>query len=142
MSYSNEAVDAAFQSADTKGFTGRIRIIRIPVGEAPDEIKLKWIGLVLPCFPTCGYHEDKEKGVLTDAESDRRRTFSVPQKETLEILAGFHPEAAAWWRAHGFPQDGPNACFGFGEDEADIESGVVYQKIRLWDDFGEGNPNR
>ena len=36
----------------SSGATGRVKVTKIPRGEAPEEIRAAWVGLVLPCYPT------------------------------------------------------------------------------------------
>jgi|SRR3989344_2934935 len=106
----------------------QIMITKVPHGEAPENVRQKWLHLVLPC--TCEDACFAAEGVLTgnivDYEYD---AYYVPQQESLAILAQKHPEAAAWWKANGFPKKGH--IFVFSKDEA------VILKSREEDD----NPN-
>jgi hypothetical protein len=45
----------------------------------------------------------------------------------MVILQEKSPEAAKWWRDHGYPKN--EGRFGFGEDEAEIIEGVTHQKF-------------
>ena len=112
--------------------TGRIRIMTVPAGEAPLWVREAWLGLELPCDPYLGYpNGELERGVVTGEEAQRNRCgYSVPQVEALAALENTSPQAAAWWRAQGFPQ--PDKCFGFAENEAEIVNGVTRQRIREW----------
>ncbi len=122
-----------------KTATGRIRIIKIPDGEAPIEIRQAWVGLTLPCDPYLGYPDKGlERGVLTNEEAPRNRCgFSAPQDEAIAILAQSNPKAATWWKEHGFPQ--PDQRFGFAEKEAEIVSGVTHQRMIEITDEMQGN---
>lgn len=122
--------------------TGRIRITKVPDGEAPLVIREAWVGLVLPCDPYLGYPSGGfERGVLSKAEASCNRLgFSVPQNQALVILEQDRSEAAKWWREQGFPRAAQ--YFGFAEGEAEIVSGVVRQNIIEVTDEMMDNPNR
>ena len=89
-----------------------IRIVGIPPGEAPEEIRRAWIGLILPLMHG-GYglrNSWASFGVLTGPKSclgllvmpllRRNRTdgYVVPVLDAVAILEGQHPNAAKWWR--------------------------------------------
>ena len=121
---------------------GRIRIVRVPAGEAPLFVRQVWVGLELPCDPYLGYPSGgMERGVLSGQESLFNRCgFSVPQDEALDILEAVSPPAAQWWKEHGFPREGQ--YFGFAQDEAEILSGVSLQQLTVYTDEMQGNPDR
>jgi hypothetical protein len=118
-----------------KEASGRIKIIKVPSGEAPHWVRQGWYGLVLPCKPVCGYADTPSQGIQS-GKLLRRREFDVPQREALEILAKNASRPAAWWRAHGFPQGDDYFCFG--ADEAEVLSGVAMQSIAVYDDMETG----
>ena len=123
--------------------SGSIRIIKTPAGEAPEQIRAAWVGLVLPCKQIAGYlPAQTELSALSSVPTKRgRRTVSVLQTEALEILAQEHPFAAEWWAEMGFPRHfAPH--FVFGLDEVEILSGVEQQKIVEVTDEMQGYPNR
>jgi hypothetical protein len=96
-----------------------IRIMRLPEGEAPIEVRKKWVGLVLPCLGV-NTSENRGFGVVTgkpDGDSAYSR-FVVPQKEALDILNQSCPEAADWFKNMGYPKEG--MAFGFKVDEAEV----------------------
>jgi hypothetical protein len=92
-----------------------IRIIATPPGEAPEEIRRAWIGLVLPLHAR---HVGSPRpvhsiGVLTgprgllgglwavlSGRSKKVQGFAVGARESIELLEGHNPHAAAWWRQH------------------------------------------
>lgn len=123
--------------------TGQIRIIKTPAGQAPEEIRKAWVGLVLPCGPIAGYLESgTELGALSLEPINRgRRTVSVPQVEALEILAKERPFAAEWWAEMGFPRAFASR-FAFGLDEVEILDGVEHQRIIEVTNEMQGDPNR
>jgi|GEM_PF-2409638 hypothetical protein len=109
--------------------SGWIKIIKIPEGEAPFEVRQAWVGLTLPCEPVFGYPklESPERGVVTGQPNQSRRSvFLVPVVSALEILEQSDPEAAQWWRECAFLG---GECFSFGEDEVEILSGVTRQEV-------------
>jgi hypothetical protein len=128
--------------------SGRIRITKVPGGEAPEEIKKAWLGLVLPCYPIAGEIAGKRLGVVTGkvrseekACGDSYSYFIVPQAEALMELRKHAPAAAQWWKAHGYPHP-VLKNFTFRADEAEIVSGVTMQAIREVTDEMMGDPNR
>lgn len=116
--------------------TGRIRITKVPDGEAPLEIRKAWVGLELPSHPICGYATESGKGVLSNEPVQNRCEVDVPQREALEILAAKDPQAAAWWNAHGYPQG--DRWFSFAREEVEIISGVTMQTVTVYDDMETG----
>jgi hypothetical protein len=73
--------------------------------------------------------------------ADRKIGYIVPQAKALAILEEHNPEAAMWWKSHGFPRKFLSN-FIFGLDEAKIISGVQMQKIIEVTDEMQGDPNR
>ncbi|MDO8510070.1 MAG: hypothetical protein Q7S15_00405 [bacterium] len=140
---SNHLCDKRLENEPTPKATGRIRIIKIPAGEAPLEVRRAWVGLELPCDPVCGYPDSGSEIGVVSKEPLRfnRYGYSVPQAEAIAILVRHAPAAAAWWRDHCFPR-AEGTCFGFGEDEAEIISGVTLQKLTEVPDECMGDPDR
>ncbi|MFZ2038351.1 MAG: hypothetical protein WAV11_00195 [Minisyncoccia bacterium] len=122
--------------------TGVIRIIKVPIGEAPLKIRQAWKGLLLPCCHYLGFPDSGgERGVLSKKKASvNRYGFSVPQKQALQILGQEKPKAAKWWKEHDFPMAGQYFCFA--ENEAEIVSGVVPQQLIEVTDEMRGNPYR
>jgi hypothetical protein len=124
------------KGASKRGFTGVVRVVKTPAGEAPIEIRKCWVNLVLPCSPVCGFpgNGERETGVLTDRQITygdgkfNRRGISVPQLEAIGILELSYWDAAQFWKKSGFPKP-EDACFCFGEDEVEIVSGVRLQTL-------------
>lgn len=82
-----------------------IKIVKVPDGEAPEEIRKAWVGLILPCHPDVGHNDDREKGALSCKENARNRYgYAVRQRDAIELLGYKNPAAAQWWKDHGFPQ--------------------------------------
>ncbi len=118
--------------------TGRIRIIKTPAGEAPEEIRQKWVGLELPCEPIAGSNAlVQEYGTVSGKNDARRRiTVSVPQDLALLVLAQRFPEVVEYWTGVGYPRRGEH--FGFGFDEVELIDGVTVNRISAYEDAGQG----
>ncbi|HET8613815.1 MAG TPA: hypothetical protein VFL92_13720 [Sphingomonas sp.] len=87
-----------------------IKIVHRPMGEAPEWVRDAWIGLSLPTA-----HTERRRfwgvGVLSGPRNAISQFWSliigkgvkvdgyaVNAKSAVDCLAGYHPEAAAWWR--------------------------------------------
>ncbi len=91
-----------------------IRILKRPIGEAPEHIRDAWIGLTLPVLPQFpDVITARSFGVLTGPRNwltSRLRTFlgggelnrgyPVDSAGAFEILKKANPPAAAWWLAN------------------------------------------
>ncbi len=82
---------------------GKIRITSVPNGEAPEDIKRKWIGVEIPCL--CSHSAAFGSGALTKTPIGARSSFVVLQTHALEALARTAPEAVQWWNSIGYPKD-------------------------------------
>ena len=91
-----------------------VRIIAVPPGEAPPEVRAKWVGLCLPVRRTLlgrSRRSVRAIGVLTGPRTlgcllralftgEPVEGYAVPVLPAIAILERSHPEAAAWWRAN------------------------------------------
>jgi hypothetical protein len=93
---------------------GCIRITNVPPGEAPQWVREKWVGLVLPLAtwrskPRMAY----TSGVLSGPPNrlaaiwwglrgrlERQSGYAVDASAALAILERTAPDAASWWRAN------------------------------------------
>src|SRR5579871_3824738 len=74
-----------------------IRIIAIPPGEAPEEVRRAWVGLVLPLAKRArGPLLARGFGVLT-GQRELTHGYAVRSRQAVEILSRHAPEAAEWW---------------------------------------------
>lgn len=71
-----------------------IRIFRTPRGEAPESIRAKWIGRILPA----GEETDTVGSGVLSGLPRRVRGFRTSALLSIEILNLYEPEAARWWR--------------------------------------------
>jgi hypothetical protein len=90
--------------------TGCIRITGVPPGEAPQWVREKWVGLVLPLTknrPLTAY----TSGVLSGPPNrlaavwwgllgrlEQQSGYAVDATAALGILERTAPDAASWWR--------------------------------------------
>ena len=94
-----------------------IKIVEVPDGEAPLEVREKWVGAILTCVRVDTM--EHALGVVSHRPSpSRRNVWIVPQEEAISALEKIAPEAAKWWRENGYPRGGGG--FTFGESEAVI----------------------
>ena len=105
--------------------TFKVRIVRPPIGEAPEWVRRAWVGLELPlAVPQAVTLETS--GVLTGPRSwpgywwarltGRLQVVSgyvVASDRAIDLLGRSRPEAAAWWRTHAPDFCQPGAEFIF-----------------------------
>src|SRR5262245_53218441 len=76
-----------------------VRISATPPGEAPEQFRQAWVGLLLPLIEG---QVQSEYTVAQQAVSHTPVTapsaYAVEGKVAVDILASANPEAAAWWR--------------------------------------------
>ncbi len=87
-----------------------IRIVRRPVGEAPEWVRDAWFGLMLPTmrgsprsWPVSGVLSGRANVFerIRDRIQGRTRRltgYAVNAKAAVDLLAANHPAAAQWWR--------------------------------------------
>ncbi len=78
----------------------QIRIVKVPGGPAPQEIREKWVGLVLPAFQPTGHLEH----------------YAVPISVGLEALDKVSPEGVDWFAQHF----GLTGDFHFSVSDAEV----------------------
>ena len=94
-----------------------MRITSAPTGQAPLEIREKWIGVEMP-FLEVGMPTGSVRGVLDGKKVKPHKAFTVDQEAALKALRERSPEAADWWKDYGFPVEG--AQFTFNAECAEI----------------------
>src|SRR5207302_7652125 len=80
-----------------------VRIVTIPPGEAPEEVRRAWVGLELPL--AAGEKDARGldiAGVLSGRTVGVTQGFAVDGKRAIKLLAGHDTSAAEWWR-HNAP---------------------------------------
>lgn len=112
----------------------RVRIVAVPPGEAPEEIRKAWVGLELPLADdspqprtgkTVGVVSGPRGffatlGALVSGKTKPVTGFRVPASAAIDVLAQHSPEAAAWWRAHTPQFTDPRRLFLFHESVCEI----------------------
>lgn len=105
-----------------------IRIINIPPGEAPYEVRAAWVGLVLPVTGDgSGFYHTV--GVLSRRKSwfglviacilgrtTREHGYRVEASTAVEILSAHSASAAQWWREHAALSIRPGVLFVFAAE--------------------------
>jgi hypothetical protein len=103
--------------------TVSIRIVAVPPGEAPDDVRRAWVGLVLPAAPAARL---PTVGVVTGPRTFLGQFFALLRGEltqevgyavsaaiAVELLTASDPVAAAWWQANTPHLLKPGKCLVF-----------------------------
>jgi hypothetical protein len=91
-----------------------IRITGIPPGEAPDYVRVAWVGLELPLAPgETGPRTTEQVEVLSLRRTGATAGYVVDGNTAVELLDARSPGAAAWWRANCAAVLDVNGCFIF-----------------------------
>jgi len=113
-----------------------IRIIEIPPGDAPENIRQAWVGLSLPLTkgqstspstrPTWGVLTGPRRflpqlSALIFKRYDITEGFAIDALSAVEILAKTHPEAAEWWRSEAAHVMKPKQKFIFPTSVCEVE---------------------
>jgi len=96
----------------------KIKIKKIPEGEAPKEIREKWVGCELPVlgFPKLALSQEN-----LSRKPRHKKCFAVCALSALAILRGKSPEAARWFEENVKPPiDSIDRYFFFNEKECKI----------------------
>ena len=82
-----------------------VRITSRPGGEAPEAIRDKWVGLVLPVDTRSdGMYLS---GVVTGKNlPPQGNGYAVRWPDAMNILGRSHPEAREWWERNSLPCEG------------------------------------
>lgn len=88
-----------------------IKIVRRPIGEAPDWVRDAWIGLSIPLvleeersWHSVGVLSGPRNlflqiGALLMGKTEKVTGYVVNAKVAVDLLAATQPEAASWWRS-------------------------------------------
>jgi hypothetical protein len=112
----------------------QIRIISIPPGEAPEEVRKAWIGLVLPvpdkyanvdAAPVAGVLSGPKTffGIILArfrGQIKREPGYVVAADTAVEILNQHAPDAATWWRQNAGRTIAPGKHFVFARDVCEV----------------------
>ena len=79
-----------------------IKIVSVPDGEAPLEVREKWVGLELPVVPGESY---AQQGVVSGKPVNPPMDgYLVKAVTAVAILAKSDRDAARWWETHFLPK--------------------------------------
>ena len=85
-----------------------VRIISIPPGQAPEWVRKKWVGLVIP-LP-----EQETSGLqmgVRGGKAENQGGYQVETREAIRRLEDKSPEASRWWRENLIPEATPRLVF-------------------------------
>jgi hypothetical protein len=116
-----------------------IRIIAVPPGEAPEDVRQAWVGVRIP-LPL--FHRRprawRSAGVLTGPRTllarlsalwsgrlGRANGYAVSVIEAIAALEAAHPEAARWWREHAPHLVRPGKAFVFSAEVCVVEDSLT-----------------
>lgn len=105
----------------------KIRIIGLPQGEAPEEIRRAWVGLILPLasrhpvprvVPNFGVLSRPRTTLgafwrMLTGRDGRSLNYLVRVADAIAILDEAAPQAATWWRENAPHLFRPTMLFGF-----------------------------
>ena len=105
-----------------------VRIISTPAGEAPEDVRKAWVGLVLP-LAVARAQTRQTTGVLTRPKTflglllallfgrtQRQTGYIVDAHRAVDILEKHAPAAAKWWRENAGPAIVPGKRFLFAAE--------------------------
>ncbi len=87
----------------------KIKIISVPPGQAPLEIREQWVGLVLPIA-----EDAPERGIeigVLGGKTENTGGYKVKTETAIIELEKQSPDAANWWRQHVNPNQMPWLVF-------------------------------
>lgn len=92
----------------------RIKIIKVPSGEAPLNVRENWVGLVLSAQEYWG----ESFGISTLTKTECTIGYSIDIDHALSVLTKKSPDSANWFRRSLDVWAATN--FVFGKDEAEV----------------------
>ncbi len=120
-------------------YTGRIRFVAAPKGQAPLWVREAWIGVTVPCSPfTDTPPSGSLRGVENGAAVASYECALVPQKEAIDALEQHNAEAAKWWRQNGFGSEFA-PVFAFNAESFEVIDGVQKAVMIVHDDMETGH---
>lgn len=132
----------------------RIRIKKVPHGEAPEWVRRAWVGCEMECEHECGHlpascvgvlAQQPQKGPLTVRgflslpQEVQIEGYSVPTAAALKVLEKKSKKAAKWFYDCGYPRAG--RAFRFKTDECEVIEYLpedAVGKIVVYDDMETG----
>ena len=117
---------------------GVIRFTSMPSGGAPRSIREQWVGVEVPClFSHNGISLEGEgvRNVVSGLDVPDYPGYIVFQTSAIEALQEKSPEAAEYWKEHGFPNH-PFALFLFNLESAEVVKSVMTRK-EFWQRYAD-----
>ena len=88
-----------------------IKIIATPPGQAPKEIREKWVGVSITLYEPPKKEETVVQTGTQGGPAENMDGYVVATQEAFLELAKKHPKAAEWWEANLNPLFAPRLCF-------------------------------
>ncbi len=79
----------------------QVKIVAVPPGQAPLEVRQQWVGMVLPVAENLP-PGTTEMGVL-GGKPENSGGYPVETMVAIQELEKKSPEAASWWKSHVNP---------------------------------------
>jgi hypothetical protein len=102
----------------------KIKIISVPEGIGPQEVRQAWVGLQFPCPCFALECELRRHGLPGDPSFEPANSYLVFQSVALKILNVSNPVVGEWWRGRGFPQS-ERVVFSFHPMEVEVHGKVL-----------------
>jgi hypothetical protein len=108
------------------GAPGMIRVVAIPPGEAPADVRAAWVGCVLPLFATTDDPRvsPQRKGVLSGGKEECSSGFTVRVVDAIRALERHDARAARWWRENTPHLIQPGKLFVYPGDVCELVEDV------------------
>jgi hypothetical protein len=97
----------------------RFRIVSIPRGQAPEEVRQEWVGVVLPLKDTYNPGEGAHERNFDLVKRQDRSFVTVSVRDALAELEKKSFQAASWFYDN-LPEYFLDRDFSFGTDEVEI----------------------
>jgi hypothetical protein len=119
---------------------GAVKIIKVPDGEFPLEVRKAGVGCELPYYSIEELQGHEHKGVITGTPGEIGTYCLVDQEAAIKALEQENPRAGILVRAMGFPH--PDSSFVFRRDDVEVIRELV-RLIRVYDKMEtiHGNPD-
>lgn len=106
---------------------GIIEIVRVPVGEAPLEIREQWVGVQMSYL----YFDPQNTfpGIITERRPDASyEAYVVLEKHAFAALKNFKRPALDWWEKKGFFEGSSHSRFSFRAEEIKVIKSTDFSK--------------
>lgn len=93
----------------------RIRIVRRPDGEAPEDVRDAWIGLILETLHDEPFEDPSARGSVTHRVTPMTGVLVLSRVAIAALEAANQTEAVTWWRENtAHPCDHIELMFNVG----------------------------